>query len=71
MEATNINFEEMLWLFRNIYQCQIAKLINFEEIHWFSEIYIYLFLNTKYQFLKKSIGFQKYIPVFGIQKYQF
>ena len=40
MEATDINFEEML-CFSEIYTSVRLQnySINFEEIHWFSEIY--------------------------------
>ena len=53
-----------------------CKTINFEEMHWFSEIYISVseykisimkksigFQNRKISVLRKYIGFQKYIPV--------
>ena len=41
----------------------LVKNINFEVIHWFSDIHTYLFRITKISILKKSMGFQKYIPV--------
>ena len=39
-----------------------CKNINFEEIHWFSEIYTSFGLQ-KISILKKSIGFRKYFPL--------
>ena len=45
-----------------------CKNINFEEIHWFSDIYIYLFRITKISILRKYIGFQIYLYLFRITK---
>ena len=48
-----------------------CKTINLEEIHWFSEIYIYTCFRIQNINFEEMHWFSEIYTCFGIQKYQF